>query len=531
MKLKKLTFWFFALSILTACPTANDLKPLEKVVVQPRAAVVPKVSADFDFCLRRALTRADHLKLIFILDKSGSNAGDATTPGSDPNGARRYGTLLSYLNTIPNENQPNTFYSLIEFSTDISTATNFTNNLTSFINTVRAKSNPFNDNPPNPRDAGWTDYLAALNRTKALIQADITASAARTPPVVSHYVVFFVSDGAPLVPTGIQPTASILNLVRDIRSFEITTPLLVASVQLHTGYYFIDAIVDASARLLMQQMAAAGNGDAFQFSTGQSIDFSRFQIPENNVKFALKDFVVDYDEGTWEDGKFVQSSSADGLSDELKERIGADPNKRDSDANGIPDLVEYRAFGRPCRGNNCEPELATAFPECVNVRAPSPPGVIVYLDSDNDGLDDCSERILQSNPSNFDSSGNWQPDFFALKRGLGLQAGQGGLMLDSDNDRVPAYYELKWNTPLDFPNDQIEGLSPYSYKLKVVSNSAVQDCFHMTVSNIPFLNTSHHLRAYLMEMPTALEAKKYLRTAVKPIGANLHPTFVDGDFR
>ena len=56
------------------------------------------------------------------------------------------------------------------------------------------------------------------------------------------------------------------------------------------------------------------------------------------------------DDGNGVDDYLERDSDGDGLLDKIEtEELNSDPQKADSDENGISDLVEYKVFGKVCQ--------------------------------------------------------------------------------------------------------------------------------------------------------------------------------------
>jgi hypothetical protein len=224
----------------------------------------------------------------------------------------------------------------------------------------------------------------------------------------------------------------------------------------------------------------------------------------------------------WEGGQLNYDQDMDGLSDQLEAQLGSKADKKDSDGNGVSDFVEYKVFGQPCRDSACSPAGANEF-QLTLCKAfaytTNPDGTISYPDSDKDGLNDCEEKLLQSNPNNFSTNGSWVPDYLMLLNGLNLLVPPGEVAQDWDYDGYTNYQEIKGGTPVNIPNTQLPGLQLQSYNLVLTSQTATQECYHLDVTNILSVTPTDTLRVYEMDGNVALDTRRYLRTIDLPMSS------------
>jgi hypothetical protein len=239
-----------------SCSKTDLLTPLQRMQVINNQTQ----SVNVNFCTDPAVAQQNVVKMLIILDHSGSNALNyqmdpsgsgaplilnpvtdpntgAITGGSlnisasfatDPTGLFRYGsltspgTLLNYLSTLPAVD-PTHYFALLDFSTapanppipNPASGPIFTNVITGtggFLPAVQTDLAAVNANSTS--DVGSTDYDGALQTAATMIQNDINNAAAcaaatstsatcQNPgvQVASSYVIVFASDGSPI--TGI----------------------------------------------------------------------------------------------------------------------------------------------------------------------------------------------------------------------------------------------------------------------------------------------------------------------------------------
>lgn len=500
-------FGFLMISVGTLSCFDQNLDPLSPFAGQDSEFATVRA----DFCTMDADQVKGNLKFVFVIDKSGSNQNLPDALGTDAQGARRYLPLLNFLGAGAAD--PTVYYSLVNFSTNASLVQGFTNDRTSFTSLIQRESNPANATPAQPTDGGWTNYLAALTTVNNLISGDIAAAKLQPEIQSSYYVVIFVSDGAPWVSdTQLQSSVDILNAVLTVKGYQETEKEWVESIQIHTGYYYNDSL-DTQAQQLLKDMAAKGDGDSYQFSSGQIIDFNQFSVPTRQVKHALRDILVENVNTTWWEGSLLQDSDGDGLPDSVEVASGSDPRNKDTDGNGISDFVEYISTGKPCSDAGCLASKAAPYTSCNRFVKTGWNGVgSKFTDQDKDLLNDCEESvILGSKMDTFDSNGDWIPDEMEFRRKMAFLPGRVETMLDPDNDGVNSYNELKFFTPPAYPNDKVLGLRSYDYDLSVVSQDARHDCYRLVVRNVATIGGDNRIRAYIMENTTIIDDKRFLR--------------------
>lgn len=202
------------------------------------------------------------VKIVLVVDTSGSNAGGSSSAGTDPNKSMRGQALQSFFERY--RTAGNFSWSFLIFSDDQAYSLIGGSYLTpGFSNRPQDMSNAI-QSFYGVDDYGNTPFRAALSMSRQAIQGDWSRTAD------TKYVVVFISDGVP------DPAVSNQTLQSDVSSILGQAP---GQVTLNTIYYGPYS-QSASNRLLL--MANSGNGrflDANQ-SSGQTIDIeSVVQVP------------------------------------------------------------------------------------------------------------------------------------------------------------------------------------------------------------------------------------------------------------
>ena len=491
---------------------------------------------------------------------------------TDPTGTLRYGTdntpgtLLNFLSTTPPNDplNPSRYFALIDFSDAATTypanSSGFTSDTVDFYNYVKAESTAVvNGLTQTPNDSGATSYISALKAAYDVINFDVqnakkcaalpktNAPTTNCPSpgvqVSSSYVIVFMSDGSPItdisgigvdssghiVVTGAiavtrEDTNKILGSVQTIMGLTADTKF-VAGVNLFSIYYYNPTnAIDGTGQALLAQMAKLGNGLHYNAVSGSKIDYSRFVPPSKLVKYTLSDIFVTNSSTVWgSDGTLKVDTDGDGLSDELEIATGSDPNKKDSNGNGVSDFVEYQlAHGTPCTlkngtGRCIDTPINYAATACSGVSSSVVSGQRVFAATDPNGLNDCEKIILGDvgGINNPDSNGDTIPDWLEFKNGVPFQLGADPASTLTGADGYSAYQKIKLSLPTNLPLTQFKGLTPAHYQLTPISSNGNQDCYKLDVTNLTLIGSNNLIRVDVVEKSDLLQDKYLYRTAQK----------------
>jgi hypothetical protein len=247
----------------------------------------------------------------------------------------------------------------------------------------------------------------------------------------------------------------ILQKVSDI--MELEERFDVGEIRVHAGIV-LDPLADpailslfgdaAQAIPMMEQVAELGNGEFMQFYGGDSIDFLTLNFDAIKQPRVVRGFYGDNLNVTMSVDGLRTDSDGDGLTDGEELTIGTLRTTRDHDGDGYSDLLEYRLRGY---GFDALDECLPAVNDLPNPNAVCAPGAPVncmqnaagYLDTDVDGLNDCEERRLGTDPSNPDSDQDGVPD--ALDFAAGLDPIRWDVDRDDDQDGIPNGREIEWH--------------------------------------------------------------------------------------
>lgn len=445
---------------------------------------------------------------------------------------------------------------------------------------------------------GDTDYLDTIadstNQTNVNtiygmiyndIQNAVAAQKAGNTVNTSAYVIFWLSDGVPFVQTNggqMQSETQILGEVSSLVNLQTQYPNLVDSVTFNTGFFHLDHTVpdpyapagpvgfpppatppytiapwddpvnngvwqyaeiqDQEAAIYMSDMAASGHGQFIDFGFNV-INYSQFSIPTQLVKYQLTNFWIHDASAVWWPNSQGQptlmlDSDNDGIPDVIETQMGSNPNKYDSDGNGLGDGVEYRIYGTPCGDSKCANNANTRAPTpgLASVKGSSPNSCYYKIptadptiyDSDCDFLNDYEEAVLHSNAQSMDSNSDGVPDQFEFIENVLFLPNTNSLNAIPQNDGFTDLQKLKMNYPMNFPVSELHGYTPLNYTLTQTSDSPIQTCYSVNVQNLATMGPADEIRAYIVESKGAVGTVPKFRTAQKITNGNL--VLTDSDF-
>jgi hypothetical protein len=519
-------------STLVAC-SQDKLQPLN----QAEDIVVGYAAVEAHICTQPPSPALQNLKYVFILDHSASNQPgfpSPLTPGdvsaTDPAGARRYGPLVNFLNTLVSDPNTVTSFALIDFNDtaqQIGATAGFDTSQSDFIQTVTTDwIGGGTALAPAPNDSGFTNYQAALLNAYQLIHTDIQAQAAvpTEPVVTTQYVIIFVSDGVPTVatPTGANPTytqtfstdiSPVINNIMNLKNDPVLGPFI-ANITMNTAYYSNGTQLVGAVQLL-EQMANAGNGQYLEFDSGANILYQQFAPPSRDLRNQLVDVFVDNTNAVWtSDGQFALDSDGNGFPDYLKRQFGANVNLADSDGNGVSDLVEYLTKGKPCDAANCAATGRDPYAICDGFSPVThPDGTVTFSSSTNDGLNDCEKFLLGADRNTYNSNGDLIPDHYALKSGLPVIPGSSGTAFsDPFSNGLNNYTKVKDGYPVQVSLNTVSGFfdGRVTTLVQETSSSPNTDCYHLTVSQIALAGSNDKFNVMLVQNPAGVLNKPFL---------------------
>lgn len=452
-------------------PGCTDVD-LERVPDPPPPPVDNLVSISGRFCTERPESVEFPTKILFVVDISDSMSQTDPPNPADNNYTARTRAVIDVINGLAG--QPGVEIGIIGFQSSVNDYTSgFQPNLTAVdvaaLVDVAQRLNA---------EAGQTNYEGALDAAFQVLLTDISG-ADDLARARSSYTVIFISDGlpAPQDPPNNTPE-SIVRLVTSMQRLERERRLV--ALKVHTVYLSgrTPPAQQAGPIDLMRDMAEAGQGTYRNVGNGESINFLDIGFNSFRRTFQLKSFLVENRNAR----PFVSltdslDSDGDGLSDDEERLIGTSEILRDSDADGFNDQLENglrNAGFDPLDGSDADCKVLPN--DDYNRR-----------DDDGDGLLNCEERFLGSNPRLFDTDADGIPD--PIETRARVVSVTDDYFADPDRDGVVNGFEIRDHTDPVHDDRADFGKLRYVYDLREVEIRDSQRCFTFDVENIALVSS------------------------------------------
>ena len=214
--------------------------------------------------------------------------------------------------------------------------------------------------------------------------------------------------------------------------------------------------LDDSIQPILESMAFNGRGSFQRFNVVDNFTLASVNLLGARVAYHARMVIAsNMNVLPGPDGPVVDSDS-DGLPDHIEEELGTSPTNPDTSGDGITDLVKLLA--------GFDPQAYEPFVGCENLPEQD-------LDSTSDGLTDCDNRVLGTDPSLIDSSGDGMPDVMEVRFGTNFL--RRDAHLDYDGDGVSNGDEIRQHTdPRSVDNDQH---LTYGYRYHIEDEGFVRD--------------------------------------------------------
>jgi hypothetical protein len=555
---------FFAIFFILISCSKQKLLDLKS---QPIGQNLQTIAVNAKYCTLPPNELAEKLKIIVVTDISGSNALGNNRNGfpTDLTGEHRF---LSLINQLQQEEQEEKrYFTMMTFNCpgcprgtgrDAEVIDGipegddypFTNQLPTFIQAVQGQL------PPN--DNGGTPIHHALVTVFNVIQQDAQKAKDAFEETgildTSQYKVVFLSDGVltdlpgdtfPAWKTQLEVDVNnIMELPRD----DLYGPF-VKAVTISTGFYYNEAAFVQTASDTLEFIAREGQGEFYIFNTSTgTIEWDKLlyvfsrRVKTEEIQTIVTNRNIAFDRGSHTQ---CRDSDTDGLCDSQELLLGSNPLEWDSDGNGIGDFTEQRknSHGFPCQGifygRGCNPRDALFAEGCFeNAGTPEYAGRILYfngkelvtsdiIDTDYDGLSDCDEAVIGSDPLLWDSNNNKLMDRLAFFNDLTtvLEDDKGdpatdAQSADSDTDGISDLDEIKRGSHPKISDQQMPGLKTYKYdKTDSFDLLSGQTCFELNIDDLSVTSKEGNdvIEVIRIEAEDSDTGKLYMLRAVKPM--------------
>jgi hypothetical protein len=496
------------LSLIAAngCSDAN----LTKIIPPPPPPPDNLLSVDATYCTSPDSDAIFPVKILFLGDTSGS------MQFTDPSNYRAT-AALDLLNRFAGN--PSVSFAVITFDAEIRNVTSgFTSNpdLAAIADALK-------------RSDLVTDYQGMLGAAYTLIATDMQSSSpgerART-----KYVILNFTDGEPdprckagMPQPPNAPAGFICNISRDTwpgvvdpswfpdlvagedynqdyqilagidKINELASVYHVGEIRYHTFFLWDPAaagilgIPKDVPEALLRSMAAEGNGTFTEFNAASTINFLNIDysaIKEHSIPVAV---VANDVNATLGPTSLLTDSDGDGLTDEEEDRLGTDKLKADTDGDGYPDDVEQLLIGS---GFDPKDPAKPAVP-CNDPR-----------DSDGDGLPNCVEAFLGTDPRLPDTDGDRMLD--GMEFYLGLNPLVNDALDQGRHDGVVNIDAVRWHLN---PKAVSQLDQEYRYAYDLGPGTVMPDgrtCYPLTISNIRLASTRATMQSGLNRVDLAV---------------------------
>ena len=232
-------------------------------------------------------------------------------------------------------------------------------------------------------------------------------------------------------------------------------------------------------RALLKGMAQRGNGSFRDFTSGQDINFLKIDYTSIKSNYIGKNLLVTNLQALPSGSKYVADSDGDGLPDEQENQEGTNELKVDSDGDGYRDIIEIRL--RNAGFDPLDPNLPTGELACDAM-----PGG--RDDDDGDGLLNCEEAVLGTNPNLVDTDGDGFPDLVEVQMGTDPTRDDTAEDLDADGHRNAD--ELLFHTNPAQADNELWDSHRYWYEMQPVTSADTnQQCYEFSVRYITLVTT------------------------------------------
>ena len=499
--------WLLA-AVLVSCTSAYLYdQRREDPLPQDRA-----VALEGRFCTLSTNDVIRPIKILIALDASQS------MKVTDPDGSRAK-AIISLLETLPAD--PEIYLAVMVFAGSTTAYLTKPDTFEQVISITQAQRLALIErllnfvNPSIQPNRDSTDFVKPLAEVYALINRDIANSrlsaSAAAAEARGRYSVIFLSDGHPTVNQddellcgdAVKRVRDLKDLAEDVKVntvhvFSPTQPLSSACdltafnpgaggpsckfPTLPEGPCPLLLVNQDSQRL--ERMAALGGGDFRDFRNHEPINFLNFHFGQVRRAFQIKELVATNFSAPPGSPAGVADSDGDGLTDDEELALGTNPLLRDTDGDGFSDGVEvhFAKLGAPF-----DP-AQVALPDGGGLDVGCPVA-LRGVDADCDGLLDCDEQLIGTNPTRSDSDDDGVPD--AIEWQLGTQASSADLEQDPDSDGLTSRQEVRLHTN---PNRvDADKLSVDGYRYALHADGPVDDqgrqCYLFRVDNVALAPT------------------------------------------
>jgi len=252
----------------TPSPSPNDPAPSPSPVVMTTPTPAPTATP---VCKTDYVDVSHKVKILFLVDTSGSNATTKTTIGTDNNKVWRLATINNFVNAYSSKS--NFYFGLVTFQGSSATPQIASGGNGIFTNDPSAVQQGIT-NFKNTADSGSTPYQPAILMAKSMISADLKAY----PSSDTAYVIVMISDGEPKDAVYLDPSTGIRTLISDVAS---VISVATSQISFNTVYLYNSAAPSNSNTTYLQTIANAGGGVFVQANSQSTLSIKdTVEVPQ-----------------------------------------------------------------------------------------------------------------------------------------------------------------------------------------------------------------------------------------------------------
>jgi hypothetical protein len=454
-----------------ACTDVDIFIPFDPDSAQLRTGVEATV------CVPPALVEDVPYKILFVIDKSLSNI--FTDP--QENRVAAYRQAIDHLITAAN-----TEFAVVVFNDQAHRPTlGFTRDLPVLAAIEATLGNAFAE--------GGTNYEDAVAEIYDLIVTDINATA--DPQIVkrTHYRVLWLSDGKPTFgitdPHTLMWNIQLLTgyLSTQVAEFRLDTLFMEPPLLMDIGprHWETTKEENEAAAALLAGMATSGSGVFDHIENSAELTFN-VELEQMIRPFTIDAVLVTNLNTRFDEFAPDADSDADGIADRDEVELGLGHRALDTDGDGFSDGIEALVPSRL--------DPLTFDAGCEDGSA----------DRDEDGLTDCEEALLETDPLHADSDLDGLTD--AVEALYGSAPRRDDRMEDTDLDGITDWNEVAMHLdPRASTAEETLQRWGYQYSSRELPNDDAQPpCYALSVTNIGLGETTetdlHRRGAQHLEM-------------------------------
>ncbi len=355
---------------------------------------------------------------------------------------------------------------------------NFTQNVSELDAAIRALALP---QPCGALDS-CRDFLGALRSARALVEGDVAEARAGARSLTQYAVVLIVAgEQEPLSP-GCRTDADPLSCQGEVERaavadfVEFVEGSGALGVKVHVLHFAADPSPAGNNRLgqRLEQLAFVGGGSYRRLENVAGLIAADLNVFQQRSPLRVKSLVAFNPNARIAPEGPLTDSDADGLADVRELELGTDPLLRDTDGDEVGDWVEVLA--------DLDPLVAEEPSACRTLDD-------LGADRELDGLRDCEELVLGTNPNLADGDGDGLPDLAEVIGLTNFLAADGEQ--DEDGDGTSNAEEVRQHT--DPTSADLEAQLSFGYRYDVVDEGVVTDLLALEVpelTGITFLDPS-----------------------------------------